>query len=52
MTLNLVETFKTSIYNPKHTKNTKIYFDLSNSSKMQKSIFSNKKKFKQISIFG
>ena len=26
MTLNLIETLKTSIYNPKHTKNTKIHF--------------------------
>ena len=26
MTLNLIETFKASVYNPKHTKNTKIYF--------------------------
>ena len=26
MTLNLIETLKTSIYIPKHTKNTKIHF--------------------------
>ena len=31
MTLNLIETLKTSIYNPKHTKNTKIHFELLNS---------------------
>ena len=28
MTLNLIETFKTSISSPKHTKNTKIPFCL------------------------
>ena len=27
MTLNLIETLKTSIYNPKHTNNTKIPFN-------------------------
>ena len=26
MTLNFIETFKTAIYSPKHTKNTKIHF--------------------------
>ena len=27
MTLDLIETLRTSIYNPKHTKNTKIHFN-------------------------
>ena len=27
MTLNLIETFKTSIYSPKHTQNTKMPFN-------------------------
>ena len=28
MTLHLLATLKTSIYNPKHTQNTKIHFNL------------------------
>ena len=40
MKLNLIETFKMSIYSPKHTKNTKIHVNFSRFSKFQKSIFS------------
>ena len=32
-TLNLIETFKTSIYSAEHTKDTKLYFRISTSSK-------------------
>ena len=28
MTLNLIDSLKTSIYSPTHTKNTKIYFEI------------------------
>ena len=30
MTANQIETLKTSIYNPKHIKHTKIHFDIKN----------------------
>ena len=40
MILNLRETLKASIYNPKHTKNTKIHFMCFPKTNIQKSIFS------------
>ena len=51
MTLNLIETVKTSIYSPKHTKNTKIHFMFSMFKKLSKSIFPNKNKFKNKTVF-
>ena len=47
MTLDLKETVKTSIYSPKHTKNTDIHITFSQKSKIN---ISNKKEFKQISV--
>ena len=40
MVLNLIETLNTSIYNPKHTNNTKIHFQKFKFSIFQKSIIS------------
>ena len=36
MSLNLVETLNTSIYDPKHTKNTKIHLNFFKSFKFKK----------------
>ena len=36
MILNLIETLETSIYNPKHTQNTKIHFNFSKKYKNSK----------------
>ena len=41
MRLDLIETLKTSIYNPKHTKNTKIHFINSKRKKREIIIFQN-----------
>ena len=51
MTLKLIETLKTSIYNPKHTKNTKIHFNFSKKTKKHQSpiLFKNIM-FKKISV--
>ena len=52
VTLNPVESLKTSIYNPKHTKNTKTHVQLISpfSKIIQQSILSPKTTFKEISI--
>ena len=39
MTQNLIETFKAIIYNQKHTKNTKLYYNLFKIKKINKSRF-------------
>ena len=40
MTLNPIESFKTSLYSPKHTKNTKIHYHIYKKQSFPKSIFS------------
>ena len=37
MTVNVIKTFKTSIHNPKHTKNTKTHFNFSSPPKQKQS---------------
>ena len=43
MILNLIQTLKTSMYNPKHTKNKKTKFKKNKNSTNENSYFSNKK---------
>ena len=50
MTLHPIETLKTSIYSPKHTKNTKIHIILSKLKK-QKSYVSKKTSSKQSAFY-
>ena len=52
MKLNLIETFKTSIYNSKHTRNIKTRVNFLTFSKNEKSVFSQKekRKFRQFSV--
>ena len=47
MTLNVIETFKTSIYNPKHTNNTKIHYQNYKNSNFPKNTIFQKKKRKE-----
>ena len=52
MTLNLIETLKTSIYNPKHTKNTQTPFHFSKVSKHTKIHIFPKDIFKTSALYG
>ena len=50
MTPNPINALKTTIYDTKHTKNTKVYFQKSNLFKKQKSISIFFKKSKMITV--
>ena len=53
MALNLIETLKTSIYSPRHTKNTKLHFENSKFStkKNENTYFQQKNDFNEIRVF-
>ena len=50
ITMNLIGTLKTSIYSPKHTNNTEIYFQLFKSFKISRINIFEKYTFKQIRV--